>query len=141
MLLAFGMVCALLEAKGSGQGQVVDAAMVDGAATLMAMMHGMLALGVWADERGTNILDGGAHFYDTYETADGRYVSIGAIEPQFYAELLRLTGLTTTRPAPPRWTAPSGRSSRSGSPRCSRARPGTSGPRSWRGRTSASPPY
>ena len=93
MLLAFGVVCGLLEAKSSGQGQVVDAAMVDGSATLMAMMHGMLAMGVWDIEKGTNVIDGGAHFYDAYETADGRYISIGSIEPQFYAELLRLTGL------------------------------------------------
>jgi alpha-methylacyl-CoA racemase len=93
MLLAFGVVCALLEASRSGQGQVVDAAMVDGSAVLMAMMHGMRAMGFWADERGTNIIDTGAHFYDVYETADGGYVSIGSIEPQFYAELLRLTGL------------------------------------------------
>ncbi|MGH8974878.1 MAG: CaiB/BaiF CoA transferase family protein [Acidimicrobiia bacterium] len=93
MLLAFGVVCALLEASRSGQGQVVDAAMVDGSAVLMAMMHGMRAMGFWTEERGTNIIDTGAHFYDVYETADGRYVSIGSIEPQFYAELLRLTGL------------------------------------------------
>jgi len=93
MLLAFGVVCGLLEARTSGQGQVVDAAMVDGSATLMAMMHGMLAMGVWNLEKGTNVIDGGAHFYDVYETADGQYVSIGSIEPQFYAELLRLTGL------------------------------------------------
>ncbi|MGH9002244.1 MAG: CaiB/BaiF CoA transferase family protein, partial [Acidimicrobiia bacterium] len=93
MLLAFGVVCALLEASRSGQGQVVDAAMVDGSAVLMAMMHGMRAMGFWADERGTNIIDTGAHFYDVYETSDGGYVSIGSIEPQFYAELLRLTGL------------------------------------------------
>ncbi len=93
MLLAFGVTCALLEAKGSGHGQVVDAAMVDGTATLMGMMHGIAATGFWSEERESNIIDGGAHFYDTYETADGRYVSIGSIEPQFYAELLRLTGL------------------------------------------------
>ncbi|MGH9034307.1 MAG: CaiB/BaiF CoA transferase family protein [Acidimicrobiia bacterium] len=93
MLLAFGVVCALLEASRSGQGQVVDAAMVDGSAVLMAMMHGMRAMGFWSDERGDNIIDTGAHFYDVYETADGGYVSIGSIEPQFYAELLRLTGL------------------------------------------------
>ena len=93
MLLAFGVVCALLEASRSGQGQVVDAAMVDGSAVLMAMMHGMRAMGFWSDERGANIIDTGAHFYDVYETADGGYVSIGSIEPQFYAELLRLTGL------------------------------------------------
>jgi alpha-methylacyl-CoA racemase len=93
MLLAFGVVCALLEAKGSGQGQVVDASMVDGTATLMAMIHGLNAMGLWNQEKGTNLIDGGAHFYDAYETADGKYVSIGSIEPQFYAELLRLTGL------------------------------------------------
>jgi alpha-methylacyl-CoA racemase len=93
MLMAFGVVCALLEAKSSGQGQVVDASMVDGSATLMAMVHGLHAMGFWDLERGRNIIDGGAHFYDAYETADGQYVSIGSIEPQFYAELLRITGL------------------------------------------------
>jgi alpha-methylacyl-CoA racemase len=93
MLLAFGVVCAILEARASGAGQVVDAAMVDGAAALSAMFHGMRAVGIWSDERGANLLDTGAHFYDVYETSDGRYVSIGSIEPQFYAELLRLTGL------------------------------------------------
>ena len=93
MLLAFGVVCAVVEAQRSGQGQVVDAAMVDGAASLMAMFHSMRALGVWNDERGTNLLDTGSHFYDVYECADGRYISIGSIEPQFYSELLRLTGL------------------------------------------------
>jgi alpha-methylacyl-CoA racemase len=93
MLLAYGMVCGLLEAKMSGKGQVVDAAMVDGTAALMSFFVGMRAMGVWEDERGTNLLDTGAHFYDTYETADGKYVSIGSIEPQFYAELLKYTGL------------------------------------------------
>ena len=93
MLLAFGVACALFEAQRSGQGQVVDAAMVDGAATLMAMFHSMRALGVWNDERGTNLLDTGSHFYDVYECADGNYISIGSIEPQFYAEMLRLAGL------------------------------------------------
>jgi alpha-methylacyl-CoA racemase len=93
MLLAFGVVCGVLEAQRSGQGQVIDAAMVDGAAALMTMTHAFRAMGIWNDERGTNILDTGAHFYDVYETADGKYVSIGSIEPQFYAELLRLTGL------------------------------------------------
>ncbi len=73
----------------SGQGQVVDAAMVDGAAVLMTMFHAFRAMGVWNDERGTNLLDTGAHFYDVYETSDGKFVSIGSIEPQFYAELLR----------------------------------------------------
>ena len=86
-------MCAVLEAQRTGQGQVVDAAMVDGAATLMAMFFSMTAMGVWQDDRGINLLDGGAHFYDTYECSDGRYVSIGSIEPQFYAELLERTGL------------------------------------------------
>jgi alpha-methylacyl-CoA racemase len=95
MFLAFGVVCAILEARSSGQGQVVDAAMIDGAATLMAMFHGLTAMGMWTEERGTNLLDTGAHFYDVYETSDNQYVSIGSIEPQFYAELLRLTGLDT----------------------------------------------
>jgi alpha-methylacyl-CoA racemase len=93
MLLAFGIVTALFERSRSGRGQVVDAAMVDGAALLMTMMHGFRHTGFWRDERGTNLLDTGSHFYDTYETADGKYVSIGSIEPQFYQELLRLTGL------------------------------------------------
>ena len=96
MFLAFGVVCALLEARATGEGQVVDAAMVDGAATLMSMFYGMKAMGVWGPERGTNLLDTGAHFYDVYECADGGYVSVGSIEPQFYAELLRLTGLEST---------------------------------------------
>src|SRR5579884_726382 len=93
MLLAFGVVCALLEAANSGEGQVVDAAMVDGAAILMSFMHGFDSVGLWNQERGTNMLDSGAHYYDAYETSDGKYVSVGSIEPQFYAELLRLTGL------------------------------------------------
>ena len=94
MFLAFGMVCAMLEAKTSGRGQVVDAAMVDGSATLMSMFHGMAAVGAHKPERGTNLLDTGAHFYDAYETSDGKYVSLGSIEPQFYTELRRLAGLT-----------------------------------------------
>ncbi len=93
MLLAFGVLAALVERQASGQGQVVDAAMVDGAAALMTMMHGMRHSGFWSDERGTNLLDSGAHFYEVYETADGGYVSLGSIEPQFYAELLRLSEL------------------------------------------------
>ncbi|HEY8123483.1 MAG TPA: CaiB/BaiF CoA-transferase family protein [Myxococcota bacterium] len=92
MLLALGVCAALVERGRSGKGQVVDAAMVDGAATLMAFIHGFYAGGGWG-ERGTNLLDTGAHFYDTYETKDGKHVSIGSIEPQFYAELLQLTGL------------------------------------------------
>ncbi|MDX1649632.1 MAG: CaiB/BaiF CoA-transferase family protein [Myxococcota bacterium] len=93
MLLAFGIAAALVERARSGEGQVVDAAMVDGAALLMTMMHGFRHAGMWRDERGTNLLDTGAHFYDVYETSDGKFVSVGSIEPQFYAELLRRTGL------------------------------------------------
>ena len=93
MMLAFGVCAALVEVARSGQGQVIDAAMIDGAASLMTMTWSFKHMGIWADERGTNMLDTGAHFYDTYETADGKYVSIGSIEPQFYAELLRLTGI------------------------------------------------
>ena len=93
MLLAFGMACALVERDRSGNGQVVDAAMVDGAAVLMTMIHSMRHMGLWSDEPGTNLIDTGAHFYDTFATADGKYVSVGSIEPQFYAELLEKTGL------------------------------------------------
>jgi alpha-methylacyl-CoA racemase len=100
MLLAFGVVTALVERGMSGKGQVVDAAMVDGAAVLMTMMHAMKAMGVWSDERGTNLLDTGAHFYEVYETKDGKYVSVGSIEPQFYAQLLEHTGLGEGRELP-----------------------------------------
>ncbi|MCU1371132.1 MAG: smtB [Ilumatobacteraceae bacterium] len=93
MMLAFGVCAALVEVARSGEGQVIDAAMIDGAASLMTMTWSFKHMGIWSDERGTNMLDTGAHFYDTYETADGKYVSIGSIEPQFYAELLRLTGI------------------------------------------------
>ncbi len=93
MMLAFGMVSALLHATKTAEGQVIDAAMTDGAAVLMSMIWGFRANGMWSDERGTNLLDTAAHFYDTYETADGKWLSIGSIEPQFYADLRRLTGL------------------------------------------------
>jgi alpha-methylacyl-CoA racemase len=93
MLMAFGVVCALLEGHKSGQGQVVDAAMVDGAALLSTMMYGFRQLGMWSEERGTNLLDTGAWFYEVYETADGGHVAFGSIEPQFFSELVRLTGL------------------------------------------------
>jgi alpha-methylacyl-CoA racemase len=93
LLMAFGIACALTERARSGEGQVIDAAMVDGAAVLSTFLYGMRNLGVWQDEPGTNMLDTGAHFYDVYETSDAKFVSIGSIEPQFYAELLRLTGL------------------------------------------------
>lgn len=97
MMLAFGLVCGMLEASRSGKGQVVDAAMVDGAATLMAMFFTMRSAGAFSNERGSNLLDGGAHFYDTYETSDGKYISIGSIEPQFYALLIEKAGLDPER--------------------------------------------
>jgi alpha-methylacyl-CoA racemase len=93
MMLAFGMVNALLHVARGGDGQVIDAAMTDGTAVLMSMIHGMKNMGVWDEELGSNSLDTAAHFYDTYETADGKFVSIGSIEPQFYAELRNRAGL------------------------------------------------
>ena len=93
MFLAFGLVCGILEARTSGQGQVVDAAMVDGAAILMSFVWGMQAFGAFNEERGTNLLDTGAPHYDTYETADGKFIALGALEAQFYAEFLEKTGL------------------------------------------------
>ena len=93
MFLAFGVLSAVFEARNSGIGQVVDVSMVEGSAALMHMMHAMSAQGQWSDARGSNLLDGAAHFYDTYETADGKYISIGALEPQFYRLLVQLTGV------------------------------------------------
>jgi alpha-methylacyl-CoA racemase len=93
MMMAFGMVAALLSARNTGLGQVVDCAMVDGASLLMSATYAYRARGVWSDERGTNLLDSGAHFYDCYETADGRHVAVGSIEPQFYGELRAKLGI------------------------------------------------
>jgi alpha-methylacyl-CoA racemase len=93
MLLAFGVLAALLEASRSGQGQVIDAAMVDGAALLAAMFHGMRASGAWTDERGANLLDTGAFYYEVYETADGRYISLGSLDARSYDLMARLMGL------------------------------------------------
>ena len=94
MFLAYGVVCALLEAQKSGKGQVVDSAMVDGSAVLMSMFWAMKNIGIFDENKpGTNLLDTGAHFYDVFECSDGKYVSIGSIEPQFYALLLEKTGL------------------------------------------------
>jgi alpha-methylacyl-CoA racemase len=92
MMVAFGVVCALLEARTSGRGQVVDAAMTEGAALLGAMTYGLRAFGAWHDARESNLLDGGAPFYDSYACADGKFITIGSLEPQFYALLLKLTG-------------------------------------------------
>jgi alpha-methylacyl-CoA racemase len=95
MLLVTGVLAALLESSNSGKGQVIDVAMVDGAAQLMWMFHGFQAMGLWdASQRESNMLDGGAHYYDTYECADGQYISIGSIEPQFYALLKHHAGLS-----------------------------------------------
>jgi alpha-methylacyl-CoA racemase len=94
LYLVTGILAGLLEAKSSGKGQVVDVAMTDGAASLMTMTYSMFAMGLWRDERGSNMLDSGAHFYDVYETKDGKYVALGSIEPQFYRELRERAGLT-----------------------------------------------
>ncbi len=101
MLLAFGMVAALLEAARSGEGQVVDAAMVDGAASLMTMIHAFHRHGLWNDQRGANMLDTGAPFYEVYETGDGQWMAVGGIEAQFYAELIRGLGLEGDSSFPP----------------------------------------
>jgi alpha-methylacyl-CoA racemase len=93
MFLLVGILAALWERQNSSKGQIVDAAMIDGSSVLIQMIWSMRALGMWSDERGTNMLDGGAPYYDTYETADGRFVAVGAIEPQFYAHLVEGLGL------------------------------------------------
>lgn len=93
MLLAFGIVCALLEARASGRGQVIDAAMTDGASLLASMFFGMQAAGRWQEERGCNVLDSGAPWYDCYETSDSKFIAVGAIEPKFYREFLDKLGL------------------------------------------------
>jgi alpha-methylacyl-CoA racemase len=94
LYLAFGLMAALFERQRSGRGQVVDAAMVDGASSLMSIFHGLQAAGQWDDRaRGANLLDGGAPFYDTYATSDGRHVALGALEPKFFAELAQRIGL------------------------------------------------
>lgn len=93
MLLAYGMVCGLLRAQRTGQGDVIDAAMVDGAMAQMAMFFGFRAMGLFDEQTGTHFLSGAAHYYDTYETSDGKFVSIGSLEPQFYAELIQRAGL------------------------------------------------
>jgi alpha-methylacyl-CoA racemase len=94
MFMALGVVAGVLEARTSGRGQVIDVAMVDGAAILMTMMWGLRQIGFWDEALGVNVLDTGAPFYDTYETADGKFISLGSLEPQFYAELVQRLGLT-----------------------------------------------
>jgi alpha-methylacyl-CoA racemase len=93
MMLAFGMLAGILHARTTGEGQVIDCAMTDGSAALMALIWGLRQSLGWKDERGVNLLDSGAHFYDTYETSDGKHVALGAIEPQFYGRFLELAGL------------------------------------------------
>lgn len=100
MMLAYGMVCALLEARSSGQGQVVDAAMTDGTHTLMALFHGLRAMGLHSEGTGASFLGGAAHYYNTYETSDGKYVAIGPLEPQFYALLIEKLELDAERFGP-----------------------------------------
>ena len=95
MFLVMGILAALYEAQHSGKGQVVDAAMTDGSAILMAIFNSLHAMGMWSPKRGVNVLDTGAHFYETYETRDGKYISIGSIEPQFYALLMEKAQLDT----------------------------------------------
>lgn len=94
MMMAFAMLAGILSARSSGQGQVIDCAMADGASLLMSMIWGFRAQGIWSDERGANYLDTGAPYYDTYETADGLHIAIGSIEPPFYARMLEATGLS-----------------------------------------------
>ena len=94
LYLAMGLLAGIVNVKNGGEGQVIDVAMSDGAASLATMFYGMKAMGLWTDDREANLLDGGAHFYDTYECSDGKWVSIGSIEPQFYALLLEKAGLT-----------------------------------------------
>jgi len=94
LYLAFGLLAGVISARQTGQGQVIDCAMSDGAASLMAMFYGMKGSGMWNGDRRANLLDGGAHFYDTYQCSDGRWIAIGSIEPQFYALLLEKTGIT-----------------------------------------------
>jgi alpha-methylacyl-CoA racemase len=93
MFMAFGVVCGILEARASGKGQVLDVAMIDGSAVLMSMMWGLMKIGFWDEALGNNVLDTGAPFYDTYETKDGKFVSLGSLEPQFYNELIQKLGL------------------------------------------------
>ena len=93
LFLALGVLAGVLHARATGEGQIVDAAMVDGSASMLAMTHSFINAGLWREERGANLLDSGAHFYEVYETSDQRYMAVGAIEPKFYAELLRGLGL------------------------------------------------
>ena len=142
MFLALGLVAGVLAARATGRGRVVDAAIVDGAAVLQAMTYGLLADGAWTDERGANLLDTGAPFYDVYETADGRHMAVGALEPQFYAAFTGSCSRPEGSPptCPPSTTAPGGRSCGRGSPPGSRSARRRNGQRHSAERTRASPP-
>ena len=124
LYLAFGLICALREAERSGQGQVVDAAMVDGAAALMTAIYGYRAAGRWNDRRGENYLDSGAPFYDVYETKDGKHVALAAIEPQFFAELLARLGLPAELAEEPERPRAMARSARRHRPKIAAHEPG-----------------
>ena len=127
MFLAFGIVCGILEARTSGKGQVVDAAMVDGAAVLMSAIWGFAQSGLWLEEPGVNLLDTGAAYYDTYATSDGKWISFGAIEDQFFAEFLERVGLRSRRLPEPHRARTRGPRCTSGSPSSSSRRRATSG--------------
>ena len=128
MLLVIGVLAALLERERSGLGQAIDVAMVDGSAMLASFLYGLRAAGGWQDRRGTNVLDGGAPFYDTYTTADRQHMAVGALEPKFYAELLAGLGLDEAG-LPAQSTGPGGRNCGRGSPRRSPGAPRRSGRR------------
>ncbi len=117
MFLLVGILAALFERGTSGRGQVVDAAMVDGASSLVTMIYGLLGAGLWQDRRAANLLDGGAPFYDTYACADGRHVAVGALEPQFYAAFLEGLGLRRCPARAGSTTSRTGPSTAGGSPR------------------------
>ena len=138
MFLAVGICAALVHAKRSGEGQVVDAAMVDGAALLMTMFHAFTAMGIWKAERGVNLIDTGAHFYEVYETADHKFIAIGSIEPLFYSELLQHLGLTDDHEFTLKWNATVGLCLRNDSLHCFSPKPSPSGANSWNIPTHAS---
>ena len=142
LYLVVGVLAALLEARSSGRGQVVDAAIVDGTAHLSTFLVGLVDGGLWSEARGTNLLDGGAPFYDVYATSDGEWLAVGPLEERFWGELVGRLGLDDpAAPAlPDRREPSSGRSCGAGSPRSSPPAAGTSGPPSSRGRTRASHP-
>ena len=138
LYLAMGVLAGIISARSTGQGQVIDCSMVEGSASLMMMMYGALAAGAWKEERGANRTDGGAHYYHVYETKDGEHVAIGSIEPQFYALLLKHTGLEGERPAAADRPRQLARDATSGWRASSRQRRAPNGSRSCSRPTSAS---